>query len=47
MKIIKKLHMILISALNLFALEAENNEDKKIPVGGQAVIEGVLMKGKN
>ena len=47
MKIIKKLHMILISALNLFALSAETDEDKKIPVGGQAVIEGVLMKGKN
>ena len=31
-------------SLNLFAEEAE---DKKIPVGGQAVIEGVLMKGKN
>ena len=47
MKIIKKLHMILISALSLFALAAETDEDKKIPVGGQAVIEGVLMKGKN
>ena len=30
--------------MNLFASEAEI---KKIPVGGQAVIEGVLMKGKN
>ena len=39
--------MILISALSLFALAAETDEDKKIPVGGQAVIEGVLMKGKN
>ncbi|MBR2208616.1 MAG: DUF1385 domain-containing protein [Synergistaceae bacterium] len=47
MKIIKRLHLILISALSLFALNAETDEDKKIPVGGQAVIEGVLMKGKN
>ncbi|MBQ7594828.1 MAG: DUF1385 domain-containing protein [Synergistaceae bacterium] len=31
--------------MNLFASEAEEN--KKVPVGGQAVIEGVLMKGKN
>ena len=30
--------------MNMFASEAEI---KKIPVGGQAVIEGVLMKGKN
>ena len=45
---IKKLNMLFILALNLFGLEAETNEkDKKIPVGGQAVIEGVLMKGKN
>ena len=27
--------------------EAQNKNEKKIPVGGQAVIEGVLMKGKN
>ena len=47
MKILKKLNLILISALNLFMLEAENSEDRKVPVGGQAVIEGVLMKGKN
>ena len=48
MKILKRLHMILITALNLFALSAESDDDiKKIPVGGQAVIEGVLMKGKN
>ena len=48
MKIIKKLNMLFISALNLFAMSAESeSEDKKIPVGGQAVIEGVLMKGKN
>ena len=43
-----KLNMLFMIALNLFGLEAEANEkDKKIPVGGQAVIEGVLMKGKN
>ena len=46
-KIFKKINLILISALSLFALSAESDEDKKIPVGGQAVIEGVLMKGKN
>ena len=47
-KFFKKLNMLFITALSLFALEAEtNSEDKKIPVGGQAVIEGVLMKGKN
>lgn len=33
-----------MAAFNLFAEDAEH---KKIPVGGQAVIEGVLMKGKN
>jgi len=33
--------------LNLFASEAERKEDKRIAVGGQAVIEGVLMKGEN
>ena len=37
--------------LNLFAAEAEDKdkagEDKRIAVGGQAVIEGVLMKGPN
>ena len=38
------INRLLIMALNLFAEEAE---DKKIPVGGQAVIEGVLMKGKS
>ena len=48
----KKLNMLFISALNLFGLAAEEEgegegEFKKIPVGGQAVIEGVLMKGKN
>ena len=48
MKIMKKLNMLFMSALNLFALAAESDpEDKKIPVGGQAVIGGVLMKGKN
>ena len=45
MNIIKKLNMLFILALNLFS--AKSGEDKKIPVGGQAVIEGVLMKGKN
>ena len=34
----------MFTALNLFADEADN---RKIPVGGQAVIEGVLMKGIN
>ncbi len=43
---IKRLNMLLMLVLNLFATEAESNL-KKIPVGGQAVIEGVLMKGKN
>ncbi|MBQ4470463.1 MAG: DUF1385 domain-containing protein [Synergistaceae bacterium] len=33
-------------AVNLFTMQAES-DFKKIPVGGQAVIEGVLMKGKN
>ncbi|MBQ7577129.1 MAG: DUF1385 domain-containing protein [Synergistaceae bacterium] len=33
-------------AVNLFISQAES-DIKKIPVGGQAVIEGVLMKGKN
>ena len=42
---IKKLNLFFILVLNLFA--AESGEDKKVPVGGQAVIEGVLMKGKN
>ena len=36
-----KIHRLLLLALALFAEEA-----KRIPVGGQAVIEGVLMKGK-
>ena len=40
---IKRLYLWLLVAANLFADDAE----KKIPVGGQAVIEGVLMKGKN
>ena len=42
--------MSVLAAFNLFAEDtgnAENSEDRKIPVGGQAVIEGVLMKGKN
>ncbi|MBQ7732776.1 MAG: DUF1385 domain-containing protein [Synergistaceae bacterium] len=33
-------------AVNLFTMQAES-DFKKIPVGGQAVIEGVLMKGKS
>ena len=47
---IKKLNMLIMIAMNLFAAEAETDKEsdfKKIPVGGQAVIEGVLMKGKN
>ena len=39
-------NLLFIIAINLFILEAES-DIKKIPVGGQAVIEGVLMKGKN
>ena len=42
--------MSVLAAFNLFAEDtgnAENSEDRKIPVGGQAVIEGVLMTGKN
>ena len=41
---IKRLHLLFMIIMNLFVSEAEV---KKIPVGGQAVIEGVLMKGKN
>ena len=41
---IRRIHILLMTALNLFADDAQ---DRKIPVGGQAVIEGVLMKGKN
>lgn len=46
---IKRLNLFFILLLNLFGLAAEEPEEefKKIPVGGQAVIEGVLMKGKN
>ena len=40
---INHIHTLLLTALCLFADDAE---DRKIPVGGQAVIEGVLMKGK-
>ena len=48
----KKLLLNLLAlnlGLNLFAAEAEDKagEDKRIAVGGQAVIEGVLMKGPN
>lgn len=42
----KKLNMLFMLAMNLFTVQAES-DFKKIPVGGQAVIEGVLMKGKN
>ena len=41
---IKRLLLSMMTAFNLFADDAE---ERKIPVGGQAVIEGVLMKGKN
>ena len=47
---IRRLLLSVLAAFNLFAEDtgnAENSEDRKIPVGGQAVIEGVLMKGKN
>ena len=40
-KLFKNLHLLILITLNLFELE-----NKRIPVGGQAVIEGVLMKGK-
>ena len=39
-----RLYMLLMIAFNLFTDDAEA---RKIPVGGQAVIEGVLMKGKS
>lgn len=42
----KKLNMLFMLAMNLFTMQAES-DFKKIPVGGQAVIEGVLMKGKS
>ena len=42
---LKRLNLLFMLVMNLFASEAEEN--KKVPVGGQAVIEGVLMKGKN
>ena len=42
--LLKRLNLCFLIAINLFA---DDSEDKKIPVGGQAVIEGVLMKGKN
>ena len=41
---IKRLLLSMMTAFNLFTDDAE---ERKIPVGGQAVIEGVLMKGKN
>ena len=47
----KNFNILLFTILNLFSSEAEaeaesESESRKIPVGGQAVIEGVLMKGK-
>ena len=42
----KRLNHLFMLAVNLFISQAES-DIKKIPVGGQAVIEGVLMKGKN
>lgn len=39
-------NLLFVIAINLFILQAES-DIKKIPVGGQAVIEGVLMKGQN
>ena len=44
---IKRLLLSLPAAFNLLAEDSQKAEDRKIPVGGQAVIEGVLMKGKN
>ena len=41
---LERLILSVIAGLNLFA---ESLKPKKIPVGGQAVIEGVLMKGKS
>ena len=41
---LKKFHLWMIAVLNLFT---EDALPEKIPVGGQAVIEGVLMKGKS
>lgn len=44
---IKRLLLSVLAAVNLFAEDSQKAQDRKIPVGGQAVIEGVLMKGKN
>ena len=41
---LKRLNLLMMTAMNLFADDAVK---EKIPVGGQAVIEGVLMKGKS
>ena len=38
---INRIHTLLLTALCLFADDAADQEDRKIPVGGQAVIEGV------
>ena len=40
-----RLIKVLSASLGLWALELLADEDRIIPVGGQAVIEGVLMKG--
>lgn len=42
---IKRLNMLFMIALSLFNASA-SDKPEKIPVGGQAVIEGVLMKGQ-
>ena len=36
---------IILSIINGFMLHSENIEREKMPIGGQAVIEGVLMRG--
>ncbi|MCL1941310.1 MAG: DUF1385 domain-containing protein, partial [Synergistaceae bacterium] len=36
---------IILSIINIFKSYADEAEDRKMPIGGQAVIEGVLMKG--
>ena len=43
---IKKLNLLLMIVMNLFASEAQESDFKKIPVGGQAVIEGVLDRAE-
>lgn len=46
MTMLKKCNILFMLTVNLFGLDAES-QVKRIPVGGQAVIEGVLMKGKS